>query len=178
MKNLFSLTLIAFVLVVGSCGKSDDPKPITPQTNLDKVKESLVGTWDHASMSITGLNSSNVKTTLNFTGCDFPANNIFPSLGWKTFVSRYYRFVFKTTIVNLEDPCVFGSGLDGAIIPTANSDGTINLAVGSLGDKVVANYTVDPKDITNASVKVSVVNPINAATNPNGWTIIIIYTRK
>ncbi len=52
VKNLFSILMIAFSLVLVSCGdESEDPKP--QKTDLEVVKEGIVGYWSLQSIVMT-----------------------------------------------------------------------------------------------------------------------------
>ncbi len=86
MKNLFSLILMVSVLFLASCSKTDDPTP-TSQTNLDKVKATLVGTWTFQSVIVTE-NSTSKSATI--TSCNnMPSNTFFKDTGWKQYTGLY-----------------------------------------------------------------------------------------
>ncbi len=169
MKNLFSLILMVSVLFLASCSKTDDPTPVTPtvQTNLDKVKATLVGTWTFSSMTITGLNSANTSVTATVTNCTYPSDTFFKDKGWKSFTPEYI-YQFKTgNAVDVTDLCPSkGSPLAGNVVATENSNGTVRLTF-DLG----VNYDVNVSDLTSTTIKGTVIND-------KGYVVIITYNRK
>lgn len=167
MKRLRHLTVLA--LLIGSfshCSKSDDAAP-TVQTNLDKVKATLVGTWTFSSMTITGLNSANTSVTATVTNCTYPSDTFFKDKGWKSFTPEYIYQYKGGNAVDVTNLCPSkGSPLAGNVVATENSNGTVRLTF-DLG----VNYDVNVSDLTSTTIKGTVIND-------KGYTIVITYTKS
>lgn len=182
MKNLFSLILMVSVLFLASCSKTDDPtpsapnKPTTPttptvQTNLDKVKATLVGTWTFSSMTITGLNSANTSVTATVTDCkSYPSDTFFSKdklNAWKPLTPQYIYEYKGGNAVAVTNLCPSkGDPLPGNVVATENSNGTVRLTF-DFG----VNYDVNVSDLTSTTIKGSVIND-------KGYVVIITYNRK
>jgi hypothetical protein len=174
MKNLFSLILMVSVLFLASCSKTDDPTPVTPtvQTNLDKVKATLVGTWTFSSMTITGLNSANTSVTATVTDCkSYPSDTFFSKdklNAWKPLTPQYIYEYKGGNAVDVTNLCPSkGDPLKNEnVVATENSNGTVRLTF-SFG----VNYDVNVSDLTSTTIKGTVIND-------KGYVVIITYNRK
>lgn len=154
MKNLFSLILMVSVLFLASCSKStDDPTP-TVQTNLDKVKATLGGTWTFQSVKVTEISTSKSATTSICTKTELNASGLFTNKTWQIITPLPNFTYVSTTSVNINYPCLVGSPTSTeSITLTENSDGTVNMTISNQN-----SYKVNPSDITTTSIKANLVN--------------------
>lgn len=165
MKNLFSLILMVSVLFLASCSKTDDPTPSAPntpttpttptvQTNLDKVKATLVGTWTFQSVKVTEISTSKSATTSTCAKTELKAAGLFTNTTWQNITPLPNFTYVSTTSVNVNYPCLVGSPTSTeSITLVENSDGTVTMTIPNQN-----SYKVNPSDITTTSIKANLVN--------------------
>jgi hypothetical protein len=152
MKNLFSLILMVSVLFLASCSKSsDDPTP-TVQTNLDKVKATLVGTWTFQTVTVTENSTGKSATTSTCAKTELKASGLFTNTKWQN-ITPLPNFTYKTgNKVDVILPCA-STNSEETLTVTENSDKTINVSLTN-----GRTYLVNVADIEPSKIKARLVN--------------------
>jgi hypothetical protein len=176
MKNLFSIMLVAFVLVATSCSKSGDPTPTTPtaQSNLDKVKATLTGTWSFQEFTLTEIANSKSKT---ITSCNKAALDNFYSNGNWVNLTPEFNFVYSgATSADGSNACVSATATY-TISVVENADHTVNVTLDA-GGTAKQVYNVNVNDITSTSIKGTLVSNGSNVASTLGYNVIFTYKRS
>lgn len=171
--------LIAFLLVATSCSKSDDPTPATPsspttQSNLDKVKATLTGTWTFKQFVLTEVTNSKTKT---ITSCDKTSlNGYFSNTNW-TNLTPEFNFVYASgTSATGSNACFSASATYSiTLVENINNTVTVTFDAGGTAKQV---YLVNVNDITSNSIKGTLISNGSAVATTLGYTVVYTYTRS
>lgn len=181
--------LIALVMVVTSCSKSDDPTPSTPsspsnptaQSNLDKVKATLSGTWTFQQFVITEVSSGKTKT---ITTCDKTSfTGFFSNATSATNLTPEFNFIYVSgTSVNGINQCPTPAPPTiYAVTVVENTDHSVTLTLDAGGSAKYV-YSVNANDITATSIKATLVSKGNGGSYLNasteGYLVVYTYTRS
>ncbi len=140
------------VLFLASCSKSsDDPTP-TVQTNLDKVKATLVGTWTFQTVTVTENSTGKSATTSTCAKTELKASGLFTNTKWQN-ITPLPNFTYKTgNKVDVILPCA-STNSEETLTVTENSDKTINVSLTN-----GRTYLVNVADIEPSKIKARLVN--------------------
>jgi len=178
MKNVFSIFMVALILVASSCSKSDDPTPSTPstptQSNLDKVKATLSGTWTFQQFVLTEVANSKTKT---ITSCDKSSlTGYFSNTNW-TNLTPEFNFVYASGISATGTNACISASASYTITVVENTDHTVTVTLDA-GGSAKQVYNVNVNDITATSIKGTLISNGSAVSSTNGYTVVYTYTRS
>jgi hypothetical protein len=174
MKNLFSLILMVSVLFLASCSKSDDPTPTTPtvQTNLDKVKATLVGTWTFQSVKVTEISTSKSATTSTCDRTELKDAKFTAGLKKDVWIdlTPQFNFVYSSaTSAQGSNRCA-SAGSPYNISIVENADKTVNVTLDA-GGNAKQVYNVNINDITATTIKGILISNADNISSTNGYRV-------
>ena len=171
MKNLFSLILITSVLFLASCSKSNDPTP-TVQTNLDKVKATLVGTWTFQSVTVTENSTGKSATTSTCAKTELYSAKFTAGLKKDVWIdlTPEFKFVYSSaTLAQGSNLCV-SAGAPYNISIVENADKTVNVTLDA-GGNAKQVYNINVNDITTTTIKGILLSNGENVSLTNGYRV-------
>ena len=168
LKNL-SFLLVFALLTISSCKPSDDD-PTPTQTNLDKVKATLVGTWTFKSVTVT-QGSITATTFSGINECDKIElkNAGFSNDKWIDITPIANYTYLSDDRVNFSNNCISATA-NLTVTATQNIDNTVTLKF-SNGDI----YNVNINDITFSIIKATYLTFANSSGV--GYSVIYQFER-
>jgi len=181
MKTAFSIFMIALILIVSGCSKSDDPTPSNPggttgkttaEVNLEKVKTSVAsGTWTFKSVTVTQIASSKVATETGCTRSNMTSAN-FGNTQWQNITPTLDLIYATGNNVGISFKCTSNPPFSYpfTITQTADNQFTVELTSAMV-------FSVNSDDISTSLAKATLISNGTFVSSNLGYKVVYEFTR-